>query len=90
MVTIRSDKYVLRRVANGLVGYARVGKPDTVYTPELKYIDVPSNTVWIINSARRACEPTHGTLRRVDISKVTAVAEQISRQLNDEIKVIPD
>lgn len=90
MVTIRSDKFELRRVVNGLIGYGKVGMPEVIYTPELKYVDVPSNTVWIINSDKRACEPTHGTLRRIDSNMVTAVARQISRQLNDEIRVNPN
>lgn len=84
MMVVRDNKYNLVRAANGLIECRPVGCNQSIYTESCKYIDTRNNVVLIIDARRGKCEPTYGTLRRVDNDKVHTIVDSIRRQLNVE------
>lgn len=82
MMVVRDNKYNLVKVANGLIECKPVGCNQSIYTESCKYINTRENVVLIIDAKSRKCEPTYGTLRRVNNDKVHTIVDGIKRQLN--------
>lgn len=84
MVVLRNDKYRIGGFVNGLIKVYKNGCSEPSFFNALKFVDVENDAVFILNADSESCEPTYGTLRRVEDSKVRIALQSINRQLNEE------
>lgn len=83
MLVIRSDRFKLNKLSGGLVHYRRIGYPSPMLAPLLKYVDVDTQMVFIINPKEKSpVIPTYATVLRFPDYQVIDKRMEIERQLN--------